>query len=180
MAALQVFSLFNAPFECAPHALAGLLLAMMLLVNGDEPNWFWKAAYSPAPALILAFMAVCALGFHLWAVVMPSRQLRAADDVHLEDPARSLPLYRTALDHPMHAPIAREEYALALMQSGHPDMATQQFLYALGSVDSGRVYLALGMLAEERGDVADARHWFEECLWRWPGNREARFYLEPE
>jgi tetratricopeptide (TPR) repeat protein len=153
---------------------------MMLLANRDEPNWFWKPSYSQFPAFVLSGMALCALSFHLWAVVEPSRQLRAAEDAHLEDAGSSLALYRIALDHPMHAPITREEYALALMQAGHADAATQQFMQALGSVDSGRVYLALGMLAEGRGDLEEAQRCFRECLWRWPNNLEARFYLAPE
>ena len=172
LAALLVFSCFNAALHSAPHALGGLLLAAVLFGK--------QAAAFPASPLALSrapwrwrhvmLAAALAAGFW-WTVYAPSRLLRAAEDVHVAggDPRA---LYARAIAHPWPNAQAREEYGMALLDAGCADEAYAQLLAREG-LDTGRLYLLLGSAALRRSDNDAARLWLAASLDRWPANAAA-------
>ena len=173
LAALLVFSCFNAPLHSAPHTLAGLLLAAMLF--GKQAAAFPAAprALSCAPwrwGHVLLAIALAA-GFW-WTVYAPSRLLRAAEDVHVAE-GDPLALYARAIAHPWPNAQAHEEYGMALLDAGRADEAYTQLLKAREGLDTGRLYLLLGSAALQRSDKDAARLWLAASLDRWPANAAA-------
>ena len=172
LAALIVFSLFNGPLECAAHALAGLLLAAALLAGKHGAR-----SEARVPAYLLPAAVVVVGGFLLWAVVLPSHRFQAAEDAHLAgEPC--LGLYERAVDHPWPNASGRMEYAIALAEAGFEAEAYREFERALKGLDTGDLYLALGLLAAKRGDNEAALQWTRACLYRWPSNLDAQQLIE--
>jgi len=167
LAAFAVFACFNGPLDSAPHLLAALLLAAMLSARRQEDTAeAWPSAYA-LPALCIALCA-----FEVWAVLVPSYLLRAAQDAQLAgEPA--LGLYERALRHPWPNAEAHRDYAIALAEDGRVDDAYGHFQEALDGLDTSDLYLALAALAIERGDRDAARRWAQECLRRCPRHPEA-------
>ncbi len=175
LAALFVFSLFNAPFHSAPHALNGALFAGALLArrkSGQEQEAAQGARRPRAAAYGLPACTLLVAFFSAWAVLLPSFHLRAAESVHLAggDP---LPLYERALAHRWPHAYVHHECGMALLVAGRNEEAEHQFQEALRGLDTGEVYLGLGLATAAQGDETAARKWFEECLLRWPYNEEA-------
>ena len=172
LAALIVFSLFNGPLQCAAHALAGLLLAAALLAGKHGAR-----AERRAPAFLAPAAVVVVGGFLVWAVVVASYRVQAAEDAHLAgEPC--LHLYERAVDHPWPNASGRMEYAIALAEAGFDTQAYREFERALKGLDTGDLYLALGLLAARRGDNEAALQWARGCLYRWPSNPDARQLIE--
>jgi len=181
LAALLTFSLFNAAFHSAPHALAGLLLAGMLLaqrgtaVGAEAPGESLDAAYG------LAALTIMMSAFFMWAVLLPSYWLQAAEDRYLAGKP-CLPQYERVVEHPWPNARAREEYGVALSEAGRLEEAYYQFERALDGRDTGSLYLALGALAQSLGDHRRARQWLDACFYRWPSSAalwEVRFQGSP-
>ncbi len=173
LAALLVFSCFNAALHSAPHALAGLLLAGTLFGKRAEASPAPDLAPSRAPWLWGCVMLAAALaaGFW-WTVYEPSRLLRAAEDLHVAG-ADPTALYARAIAHPWPNAQAREEYGMALLDIGRANDAYAQLLKAREGLDTGRLYLLLGAAALGLGDNEAARLWLAACLDRWPANADA-------
>lgn len=173
LAALGVFCLFNAGLHSAAHALAGLLLAAMLMARRDSvPR---PPADRRLGTVLLAGAVLLGLA-HAWTVLIPSHLLSVAEDVHVVggDP---LPLYERVLRHGWPNARAHEQYGMALMDAGRTEEAYDQFTCALRGLDTGSVYLFLGIAAAELGDESEARRRLEACLHRWPGNHDAWYGL---
>lgn len=170
LVALLTFGLFNAGFHSAPHALAALLLACLLLARGPRVPLHDRDSAALAAAMVLLSAALLSATY--WTRTLPSWRLAAAENVHVGggDPTA---LYEHALGHPWPSPEAREEYGMALWENGEIKKAHLQFLLAAEGLDTARLYLQLGRSALEIGDVEGACRAFEECLWRWPSNVEA-------
>lgn len=175
LTALIIFACFNRPSESAAHTLAGLLLASMLLAHRSpqpldpKPSGPARTAAATALALLAAGLAL----FWGWAVLVPSCQLRAAEDAYLAGQP-SLALYERVLRHPWPNYQAHKEYAIALADAHRENQACLEFQKALRGLDTGDIYLALALLAENRGDRQAARAWARQCLQRWPANADAR------
>ncbi|HPO17270.1 MAG TPA: O-antigen ligase family protein [Candidatus Hydrogenedentes bacterium] len=175
LVALLVFSLFNAAWHSAPHALAGLLLAGTLL---HPKQWDWRKQEAGRPvngAVFLLLSIVFAAGA-AWCTFFPSYLQCRAEAVHCAggDP---LPLYERVFAHRWPNAECREEYGMALLDRNRPADAYIQLQLALEGVDTGRAHLLLGLAAERLGQMEDARVWFSQCLARWPSNYEAWSHL---
>ncbi len=171
LAALLVFSLFNAAWHSAPHALAGLLLAGALL---HPTTWDWRKQDTGRPmngVVFLLLSVVFAAGV-AWCTLIPSYLQCRAEAVHCAggDP---LALYERVFQHRWPNAECREEYGMALLDRNRPADAYVQLQCALEGLDTGRVYLLLGFAAERLGQTDAARAWFAKCLERWPSNEEA-------
>jgi len=170
LAASLTFALFNAGFHSAPHALAALLLACMLLARGRRVSLHERD--STVLAVVLTGLAGGLLFATYWTRTLPSWRLAAAENVHVAG-QNPLALYERALEHPWPNPEAREEYGMALWERGAAHEAHEQFLVAVGELDTARLYLQLGRSSMEVGDIGTAWSAFSACLWRWPSNDEA-------
>jgi len=167
LAAFGVFACFNGPFDSVPHVLAALLLAAALLAREPRP-----APPAHLPAYVLPALSVALCVFEVWAVLVPSYRLRAAQDAQLAN-RPALALYRRAAQHAWPHAEAHRDYAIALAEAGHVQSARYHFREALRGLDTGDLYLALAAVAIELDDLEEAHRWAEECLRRWPRNREA-------
>ena len=160
---LMVFSLFNAGLHSAPHAFAGLLLAGMLLAR-REPA---PKPMSIAVSWLAGALAVALACFFAWSSLAPSYLLRVAMDAHIE--GRSpLALYERAVRFPWPDATAHDKYGIALSEAGRNAEAKAHLEQALKGLDTGEVYLSLGVLAFRRGDAPETRRMMEACLYRWP------------
>ena len=170
---LLIFSLFNAPFHSAPHALCFLLLAAILWSKNsvsESPSYFDKETFMEA--LLMCCMAVLLTAFVLWAVLIPSYLLRAAEDAHIANKS-PFNLYARSERHSWPNATAYEEHGIALLDAGRNNEAKQRFLHALKGIDTGQPYLALGIIADRQGDKSTAKIWLYECIKRWPSNNQA-------
>ena len=167
LAAFAVFACFNGPLDSAPHLLAALLLAAMLSARRQEDT-----AEARLPAYGLPALCITLCVFEVWAVLVPSYLLRAAQDAQLAgEPA--LGLYERALGHPWPNAEAHRDHAIALAEAGRIDAAYDHFQAAPDGLDTSDLYLALAAVAIERGDREAARRWAAECLRRFPRHPEA-------
>ncbi|MDQ1256411.1 MAG: hypothetical protein QG656_1007 [Candidatus Hydrogenedentes bacterium] len=170
LAALLTFSLFNDAFHSAPHALAGLLLAVLLRAGHDEAHTGSAfAARSRELAAVTAMVAAVLTVFFLWAVLTPSYLRQKAEDLRVAHRPSTASFARAA-QYPWPNAEAREQYGYALIRDGRYRMAAAQLEQALGGVDTGRIYLALAGLAYRRGDREEMQRWIDECYWRWPSS----------
>ncbi len=169
--AFLLFSIFNAAWHSAPHALAGLLLAGMLLnpeaktpLAGTGGNWL--AGLSGV--LVAAALAAASC----WTTYFPSCLQSRAEAAHCagQDP---LPLYGRVFEHGWPNAQCHEEAAMALLDAGRPVEAREHLGAALEGLDTGRAYWLLGRAAEAMGDRVTARAAYRACLERWPSSEEA-------
>ncbi len=172
---LLVFSGFNAALHSVPHALAGFLLLGMAFQENQGETVLEHTVSRKVVAPLFGICVLVALA-HLWTVLIPSVLLRAAEDVHVGggDP---IPHYERALEHPWPNAVAQEEYGIALFDADRTDDAYAAFRLALEGLDTGRLHLLLGITAAELNRRAEAQHWLEKCLERWPGNKGAEDLL---
>lgn len=170
LAALMCFSLFNAPFQCIPFGLTGILLVTSLLARRPLAEASQKGRQLCVGLAIVATFSFTA--FHVWAVYIPSLRLRAAEEVHMDggDPLR---LYEACASHSWPNATAHLRYGLALAEAGKAEEAESQFKEALERMDTGEVYLLLATISAKRGRIDEARQWLGKCLERWPDNRSA-------
>ncbi len=169
LAALLAFSLMNAAFYSISHALAGLLLAGMLLARRPAKPGKEAPKNKRTTAYALAAITLLSAAFILGATVWPSYLLQRAFDQYAgEEPC--LPAFEEAARHPWPNAYAQQEYGAALAENGQLKEAYPHLLNALKGCDTGTLYLALGKLAIEFGDTRQARTWLEACLWRWPSD----------
>jgi O-antigen ligase len=166
LTALLVFSLFNAGFHSAPHALAGLLLVGMLSADGYPPT---RLAKSPLAAYGFAGCALLMAAFFVWAVLIPSCRLRTAEDLHLAG-KDCLGQYQKVIRYPWPNARGHEEYAIALLHAGRSELAYHEFQRALEGLDTGSVYLGLATLARSCGDEPRRQQWIDACFHRWPSS----------
>ena len=178
LVALGTFSLFNNPFHSAPHALIGFICIGLLLARKHSET---PSPHTPLFDSIFSFFTIVSIPlaialsvFFCWAVLLPSYQLRKAEDAHLAHHADTLTYYKECIHHSWFNATAHDEYGLALLDAGYDAEARRQFELALGGLDTGRIYLALGRIALKQQDYQRARMVYEKCLWRWPSNQEAQ------
>jgi len=173
LAAWLVFATMNGPLQSLPHILAGCILMALLsggAANPAVPHWGARVA-----AVLMALaLAVVEMG----AVVIPSYRLRSAEDMQLAG-LPCLELYRRCVEYPWPNAMAHRGYGLALAEAGLDARAHAELLTALNGLDTGDIYLALGMVSFRRGLGVEARQWARECLARWPNNKDALALLEP-
>lgn len=177
LSTLLVFAWFNAPFQCPAHALAGVALAAALLAqaeNGHEQcgakSSRWLSWFAVPCAMMLTL-------FHGYAVLMPSTQLRAAEDAHLagED---AIPLYEKAVAGLWPNAEAHLRLGLAFAEANRYEEAEKEVREALKGLDTGEAYLILGATALRLGKVQEAKTWLSGCLERWPHNANAKRLLD--
>lgn len=175
LAALLVFACFNAALHSAPHALAGLVLAGMLLMR--EAPAAPKAGRAAAAAVVASCIVIPAVFAAI--VLVPSYLLCAAEDAHVrgEDPRA---LYRRVFHWGWPDARAREEYGMALLEAEQPEAAYGAFLRARDGLDTGRLYLNLAQTASALEDDEMAARWAVACLMRWPWHREAWQFAAPQ
>jgi O-antigen ligase len=172
---LIIFALFNAAFHSAPHALTALILVALLLATPDKGT-LRTGSYEHVHNVSAAVLALF-IGFGLWwTVLTPSRLLCTAEATYLKGDD-ALPGFERLFDHGWPYAAAREKYGLALLDAGQNKAAREQFALALKGMDTGGLYLSLGMLAYEEKDLHQARRYFQACLNRWPANNTAFQHL---
>jgi tetratricopeptide (TPR) repeat protein len=176
--ALGVFVLFHAPLRSPPHLVAAgiyvsTLLARPFVERNDEAVPAC-GSHSRVLGYVLGALALGQLAYVVVAVVIPSRDLRHAMDIHLvQGGPAALDAYERVLRQREAPSLAHEKYGIALLEAARLDDAQRQFEVALEGMDTGGVYLALGALAHHRGDYVEARRLLEACVWRWPSNWQA-------
>lgn len=176
LAAFAVFSLFNAPLHSAPHALVAVVLASSLLGRDRDPVVPAGSSHSRYQRTFqIAAVLVFVLGFVLFSLV-PSYLLRKAETLHIRG-TPSLAAYQRAATWSGAPWIAYEKYGIALLESGHFGLSQQVFARALDGLDTGAVYLGLGVAAFKNGDSATAREALLACLHRWPSKFDAWYLL---
>jgi O-antigen ligase len=171
--AFIVFSWFYFPSYCAPHAIVGLLFAGMLFAGGDAIRSESDAQYSGRwVATGVGMCAMLLLPLVIWIVLVPSVQFRAAQNLHLAnlDP---IPSYQLLARSPWAPAEVREKLGLALLQAGRFEESEQEFSNALEALDTGAVYLGLGVARFQQGKNAEAQEAFESCVYRWPSHEFA-------
>ena len=172
LAALGVFSCFNAAFHSAPHALAGLLLVGVLFSARGDFGESKDAVKGVLGWVFLVGASIFLVILWWWTVLVPSYLLGAAEDVHVAGRNPVLH-YERLFAHGWPNAKGREEWGMALLDMGNPEEAYTQLQRALPGRDTGRLYLLLGVAASQTGRNYAARAWLEECLVRWPTNGEA-------
>jgi tetratricopeptide (TPR) repeat protein len=115
------------------------------------------------------------LSFVLFSLV-PSFLLRRAETLHIRG-SPSLDAYHRAASWPGAPAIALEKYGIALLEAGRFAEAQQAFNRALDGLDTGAVYLGLGVAAFKNGDPSSARAALTACIHRWPSSIEAWYVL---
>jgi O-antigen ligase len=172
--AFVVFSFFYFPSFSVPHAVVALLFAGMLFSRGRDVT-SPESTSNSSGRLIATGVGLCAvltLPLIVWIVLVPSVQFRTAQNLHLAnlDP---IPSYQL-LDRSPWAPAeVREKLGLALLQAGRFEEAEHEFSNALEALDTGAVYLGLGVARLQQGKNAEAQDAFESCVYRWPSHEFA-------
>jgi O-Antigen ligase len=172
LAALLVFASMNFPFASAPHILAAVLLAGMLLARRDGQLMTHARGSSRTAGILALALALMVCVATLWGVVGPSYRLRRAEDAHLAG-RPCLEFYEAAVRGPWALAVAHEKYGIAFLEAGMFPEAEAQYRRALEGLDTGAVHLALGALSARRGDDGEARRSLTLCLGRWPSNADA-------
>jgi tetratricopeptide (TPR) repeat protein len=171
-----VYAVFNCPSQSIAHGFAGLLFAGMLLARHRASA---PARKSRSAAWVQPLGTLAASAFLVWAVVLPSYSLRAAEDAQLAG-RPALPLYESVVRHAWPNAAAHRDYGIALADAGRYDEADRELQRALDGLDTGDIYLALAVAASKRGDKQSAYRWAVECTRRWPLNPEARQLIDLE
>lgn len=172
LAALLVFSLFNAAFKSLPHAWAGLLLLLGPwdeMENRTRPTWWVVVYYKGLILVSVSFMVLTYSQF----VFVPSHCLRMAENAHMAGDPAAESLYQRVFSARLIPPQAREDYAILLHDQGRHGEALEQLEKAGWNLDTGRVHLlrAECLLALDRREEAFSAA--AECVFRWPGNARA-------
>lgn len=165
LAALLTFSLFNATYQSAPHALCALLLMAMLMAR-EEPSAHAVSAYG-GYAMGAVSLALAAAAFV--TVLWPSVQLTSARDA-IEEGRDAEGPYRILADSRWPNYLAKLELGILLKKKGEFARAEEWALAARAGLDTGEIHYLLGLLAAQRGDFQTAREELEVCLWRWPSH----------
>jgi len=173
MTALLVFGLFNAGFHSAPHGLAFVLLAGAGASGEVRARMNLEGRWVSCSMMVLAGILAAAF---VSAVFIPSCLLRRAEDAHLANDNWEV-AYEQVLQWPWPVWKAHEEYGIALYDAGRLEEAAARFEASLAGVDTGRPYLALGVIHCGWGRAETAEEYLRACLWRWPRNRRAWEYL---
>lgn len=172
LVAYLVFACFYFPSFSTPHALVLLVLAGMLFARRNSPAGARSrraTAWSRMGALVAGLTVVAASGLVVWMVLVPSYAFRSAQDVHLAG-GNPIPPYER-LSHHLWAPVELpEKLGLAYLQAGMNQEAEEQFQVALDGLDTGSVYLGLGIARLQQGKREEARAAFEACVFRWPSH----------
>jgi O-antigen ligase len=171
LVAILTAALFNFPFHCVAHALAGLFFAGMLLAR-DAPRTPSTTVFPPSWSLALLACCTGAAAFFLWAVIVPSHWLRTAYDEQLADRS-PFEAYERVINHPWPHALAEAKLGIALGEEGREVQARRHLLNALKGADTGDIYWMLGFLAAREGDREEAAKWLDACIWRWPSYFDA-------
>jgi O-antigen ligase len=174
LAAGLIFGLVHFPLHSAPHALAIVLLAAMLMarrLDAEMPprfNWMVYAGTTLATLAIAVFV--------IWDVLMPSVALRRAVTAGGDEQTR-LAACEAATEAGRFHPDAHAYFANVLLGQENLDRAETRLRKALEGLDTGDLHLALGYVALQRGDRATAEQHLRAAVHRWPANRSAWAYL---
>lgn len=172
LAALLVFSLFNAAFKSLPHAWVGLILAFG---PQDDPaatspqTTRQRVAFKAMLATITLYLALT----HMHFVIAPSHRLRIAENAHMAGSPSAESLYRRVFSIRFAPPQAREDYAILLHDQGRHGEALEQLEKAGWNLDTGRVHLLRAECLLALGRWEEAFDSAVECVFRWPGNARA-------
>ncbi len=174
MLALAVFACFNAALHSVPHLLAGLLLAGILT---STPRHVAAPRATAWTRVALPIAAIGLIAFQAWALWIPDRRLKRAEDLHLAN-ADPLPRYAAALggrdpESVWHSGELLMEYGLALIEADRHEDARRFLDAAQSRLDTGELYLLLGECALADGDEESAKAYLRKCLYRWPANERA-------
>jgi len=166
LAALAVFSGFNAALFSAPHALAGVLLA--------QAAFSARASDPPVPArgsaAMLALAALALWPAHLGYVLLPSSQLAAAESAHLRgDSAEEA--YERAARWPYTRPAALGFAAMHAYDHGNDALAAERAGQSVAMKGWPQV-LAVRALALARLQDPAATGALDEALRQWPVNQQ--------
>lgn len=167
--AYAVFAAFYFPTFSSPHALVALILAAVLFARRHDAE---AKPAGRAAASLVGLISMAVLGLVVWMVLIPSFEYREALDRHLakDDP---IPAYERLAAHPWAPTGVHEKLGLALLQAGQNEAAETEFKNALISIDTGAVYLGLGVALFQQGKLDEAREAFESCVYRWPSHAYA-------
>ena len=174
LVALATFCLFNSPLHSPPFGLVAVLLACMLLARDHRAPL--QSEDSLPFAWVTTGLAMALAVAVVWVTLIPSVLLARAEEAHVngENPIAQ---YERVLAHNWPAPEAREAYAIALYEQGKLELAQAQLLLASRGLDTGRLHLLLGRVAQALGEEVLARSSMDAVLARWPWNAEALVYL---
>ena len=166
---LGIFSCINTISHSPPHLLAGLLLAgSAATTQYSKPKSFRKV-----PRLLIVVAVLLFSCSYTFTTLIPSILLNKAEQTHI---AGGTPesLYMNALHWPWPNPQAHESYAIFLMDESRFNAAGIQLDQALKSLDTGRIHLLIAICAEAAGNRDAVQHHAQQCLYRWPGNKNAQ------
>ncbi len=167
--ACAVFATFYFPSFSTPHALVTLTSASILFARRNSAD---AKPAGRAVATLVGLSSLAVLGLVVWMVLIPSFAFRQAQDQHLgnSDP---IPAYERLAEHPWAPADVHEKLGLALLQAGDNAAAEREFMNALATLDTGAVYLGLGVARFQQGKMDEAREAFESCVYRWPSHAYA-------
>jgi O-antigen ligase len=171
LAALTTFAALNFPSQSFPHAAAGAILAAVLLARSNPSE---RSALTRSRSAALAPTLICygVCIYLLVALVLPSHALQVTNRSQNETPVGSVYTYR-AKSAPWSAARAYLRGGILRLDADQPEEARAYFHRARRGLDTGDVYLALGVIEARLGNQVEAAQWLDACLRRWPANLTA-------
>lgn len=171
LAAYLAFGALNTTLHSAPHMLAALLFACVLLKRGPPrspdssaapTDSAWPSIWAPAVGALGLFM------FTFWAVLVPSYRLSSARAAYEADDPAAEGLYVQAARAPWPAYEAAEEWAVALFEQNRVAEIEEFVQHAARGRDTWTVHYLSGALAGYRDDPDAALEAYRASLRRWP------------
>jgi O-antigen ligase len=169
IAALVMFALLSPALRSAPHAIAGVVLAAMLLTRHASR----AAKPRRLPGALMLIVALTLGVFQAWALWWPSFALTQAEGVHMAG-GNPVPLYDSLAGHAWPNAQVRLDLAYALEDQGRYEEAEEELYqaHALG-LDTGELWLKRAIIALARNDADSAEDYLTTCLYRWPALGDA-------
>lgn len=180
LAALIAFSCLNATFQSAAHALCALVLIACLLARGktrsnDSPQR-WQAHVLGSLGVVVCTVLIALVTFG--GVTRPSFAIRRADvlkeaattDKQVDD---SINAYVEQTRAPWARYSAYEAMGIIYLERQGYEGAREFLSQASHGLQTGRVWLYLGISEEMQGNPQQAREHYVRCLEIWPTNLDA-------
>ena len=171
LAAYLTFGALNSTLHSAPHMLAALLFACVLLGRSRPPSPDKPLASVNAARLRRWLPVWAALGlliFTFSAIVVPSHRLNSARAAYEANDPAAENLYVQALRSPWPAYEAAEEWAVALFEQNRVSEIAEFVEHAARGRDTWTVHYLSGALADNRNDPDAALDAYRASLRRWP------------
>jgi len=182
--AFFAFALINPVLRSAPHVLFLFLYWAATDTPSDTAHVVYTAKlpdkfrlYSKYTGALIALLLLIAHGV---VVLVPSYLLAQAEDTHLvwkafpeaDQPYRqelAIQAYDSATHWPVVPAQTYENFGILQLELGNYNQARALFETAAQRLDTGGLYWHLGQTAQLLGNLEEARAYYDQCLYRWPG-----------